>query len=512
RAQIQPDENEVFRGYDLSPDESLLVTHSAYSISGASVQDGVIRFWDMASGQRQNDLGELPASNAYGDAVRFSPDGLGVAYISAAQPYSIVLWDISTHQNRLVIQPQGFYGLSLVGFAENGTLLVTIGSSPAVTETQIYVWDTTTGTLQASIPSSSLSLSIAGNTLILWDEQQRLTLWDVRTGHERAVYGSRQQHIANADFSPDGLHLLVTGRDQMLQLWALSSPPTAQAFSRHWEPLLEIESISDPDILIHDYQNILHRYRLDMENGTRDSTALSAPFASHEGEDVVVLNPLTDVELGRLPIAGYYATEVLSADGTLLATANALNGSSTQAQQGEIVLWEVASGTQRCVLAGSTRQGVPYLRFQQNGTLLVSGGADGTVQFWDASTCQSRAALYLQSGYLLALAFSPDERLVYTASSSGRIVEWNVQSGLGTLLRDDGYTQTLLTNEILMSSDGSLLILRNDSGRSVRFMNTSGAVLGVLPGEIFRMQLSVDGATLVTSDFNGLLHVWRIRP
>ncbi|MFN8371621.1 MAG: hypothetical protein U0694_01905, partial [Anaerolineae bacterium] len=76
RAQIQPDENEVFRGYDLSPDESLLVTHSAYSISGASVQDGVIRFWDMASGQRQNDLGELPASNAYGEAVRFSPDGL----------------------------------------------------------------------------------------------------------------------------------------------------------------------------------------------------------------------------------------------------------------------------------------------------------------------------------------------------------------------------------------------------------------------------------------------------
>jgi transcription initiation factor TFIID subunit 5 len=70
-----------------------------------------------------------------------------------------------------------------------------------------------------------------------------------------------------------------------------------------------------------------------------------------------------------------------SPDGKTLASAD---GSGT------IILWDLASGTEKKRCKGHGKGGVWSLSFCVESTVLVSGGADGTVRLWDAKVADGQ--------------------------------------------------------------------------------------------------------------------------
>ena len=57
--------------------------------------------------------------------------------------------------------------------------------------------------------------------------------------------------------------------------------------------------------------------------------------------------------------------------------------------------------------------------------LVVSGGSDKTIRFWDATNQKEKASLRGHEGGIRSLAFSSDEKTLASASDDGTVKLWN---------------------------------------------------------------------------------------
>ena len=80
-----------------------------------------------------------------------------------------------------------------------------------------------------------------------------------------------------------------------------------------------------------------------------------------------------------------------------------------------VKLWEVASGT--LLWAGGPTGGINCLAFAPDGRLLVTGGNDPLIRFWDPKSGTKVQTLASQGGAVYSLAWSPNGRLLASASS-----------------------------------------------------------------------------------------------
>jgi WD40 repeat protein len=84
---------------------------------------------------------------------------------------------------------------------------------------------------------------------------------------------------------------------------------------------------------------------------------------------------------------------------------------------------------------------------------LATGSSDKTAKLWDLATGQAAATLTLHGGYVLAVAFSPDGRILATASSDTvRLWDLATDQVTATLL---GHTEYVWS--VAFSPDGRTL-------------------------------------------------------
>jgi WD40 repeat protein len=67
--------------------------------------------------------------------------------------------------------------------------------------------------------------------------------------------------------------------------------------------------------------------------------------------------------------------------------------------------------------------------FSPNGKLIVSASGDSTLRVWDAQSGETLRTLEGHSNWVNGCAFSPDGRLIVSASSNGTLRVWDAQSG-----------------------------------------------------------------------------------
>jgi WD40 repeat protein len=271
--------------------------------------------------------------------------------------------------------------------------------------------------------------------------------WDVATGDELFSFPAHPGTIYDAAVHPDGIHFATAGADGTVKVWDLS--PQA---NREW----------------------------------------------------LTVSGLT----GRLPRLAY------SPDGTRLATSGPDNTA---------IIWDVETGRRHITLRGHTDFVLGFDFSPQDGSRLVTSSRDRTARIWDAATGEELLVLS-QAGHgdgiiggtpdhsgLMAVAFSPDEKLLATAGADGTAILWDTASGQRLRTLSNGGTGFTY---LAFSPDGTRLATASEDILSpvtviVWDLATGERSLELeVPGRVWGLAFSPDGEQLATGDSVGLLQIW----
>jgi len=399
--------------------------------------DGSVRLWDAATGA----LLHSPFTEHNGRvlSVAFSPDGQILATGGADR--KIMLYDIRTgtqigepligHDNWVRDLRFNATGDALYSSATGGSLL-----RWDLARRQPFVGHTDR--------ARSLALSPDGRILATGSFDRHIFLWDARTGVQIAALPSpHERSIIQIAYSPDGRFLAAGDAGGMVSLWDVAKR------SLLYPPRIEHESVVIGLTF------------------SPDSRLLAAgDFDGH-----LAIWDVTTGELLRTVADahdGWTLSLAFSPDGQTLATGGA---------DGRIQLWDIST-----LAAGSdeplrTRYPaipahdywVTSLLYTAEGATLISGSADRTVRFWNATTgVEAGEPLAENAAQIWGVQFYPPdgERTLVTLDSVGTVQRWDIASRtpIGPALRTG-----LETEMFVVSPDGAQVFLGSFDERVERW-------------------------------------------
>ncbi|EDR06536.1 uncharacterized protein LACBIDRAFT_389232 [Laccaria bicolor S238N-H82] len=146
--------------------------------------------------------------------------------------------------------------------------------------------------------------------------------------------------------------------------------------------------------------------------------------------------------------------------------------------------------------------------FSTDGTCIVSGSRDNSVQVWDASTGAELKVLEGHMGSVLSIAFSTDGTRIVSGSDDKSVRVWDVLTG-AELKVLEGHMGSVLS--VAFSTDGTRIV-SGSSDKCVRVWDAStGAELKVLKGHmdcVRSVAFSTDGTHIVSGSQDKSVRVW----
>jgi len=478
------------------------VNSVAYSPDGkllaAGAADGAVELWSTSDDSL---IARVPAHEGICRAV-FSPNDRRLATVGGKDG-TIKLWDLRSRPPALLRQFKTFRRpYPRILFTPDGKTLIA-----GAEDNTVRLWNLDAGPLSASsgawrtVPiraAGPMELSADGSTLAVCaagPDVGRVTLWDIRSGRVRRLptaLPAADGLIESLAFSPDG-RTIATGARGTLILWEARTGRILRSLKGHEGVILCMTFAPDGKLLASSGLDATIRL-WDPETGR--------PAASLQGH------------------TGRIASIKFSPDGKSLAS-----GSRDRTTR----LWSIDTGATRAASfahAGSEILtagvgGVAGVAFSPDGALLAEVRS-GAVSLWSVAGMKrvgpplSQESGIERFGVRRGCRFSPDGKLLATASRDGSVRLWNVQtrrqarviSGNPSVVSTLGFTA------------GGMLVTSNGGGStgaesSHRFWEVAtGRAMGALTGDSTRPQAAVsvspDGATVVIAGPQHRLELWSV--
>ncbi|NOZ23664.1 MAG: hypothetical protein GXP25_21525 [Planctomycetes bacterium] len=286
-------------------------------------------------------------------------------------------------------------------------------------------------------------------------QQQRLTLLNVppgivtvvnvRTNKELAIFPGHKGEVDAVAFAPDGVTVASGGESGLCRIWPLAvhkegETVKGEVLRGHTARINDLDFSPDGRFLV---------------SASDDHTCRVWDWKRKE-------------EIGRFEQHG---APVLSArfspDGRRVVSGSA---------DGKVWIWPIrpdkkAKIEPKSVLLAGHTGGVNAVAFSPDGTRVVTGSDDMTCRVWDAATAKVLCTFAGHRGAVNAVAFSPDGKRVASGSDDTTCRVWNAENGTGQLVLE-GHTGDILT--LLFSRDGKEVVTAADDGTSRRFDAATG--------------------------------------
>ncbi|MEK7620211.1 MAG: hypothetical protein AAB413_03160 [Patescibacteria group bacterium] len=148
------------------------------------------------------------------------------------------------------------------------------------------------------------------------------------------------------------------------------------------------------------------------------------------------------------------------------------------------------------------------LALSQDGKTLAGGGsgADPRIHLWSVETGEVRGVLEGHTDSVTGLAFSPDDKTLYSCSHDNTLREWDMehlrQRGEPTLRSKQPFNHLALSQDGTLATGGDekTLFLRNPGSHTFRCIER-------FEGQILRLALSSDGSILAVGMWDGHLKI-----
>ena len=146
--------------------------------------------------------------------------------------------------------------------------------------------------------------------------------------------------------------------------------------------------------------------------------------------------------------------------------------------------------------------------FSPDGKLIVSASYNSTLKVWDAMTGEMLRSLVGHSSSVIGCAFSPDGQLIVSASWDSTLKVWDAMTGemLRTL---EGHSDSV--SGCAFSPDGQLIVSALDDWTLKVWDAMTGEMLRTLEGHsssVSGCAFSPDGQLIVSASYDSTLKVW----
>ncbi|MDM8555742.1 TIR domain-containing protein [Desulfococcaceae bacterium HSG7] len=393
----------VFRGHKdvvntvaFSPDGKWVASGSA---------DRSIKICDLYSGEIQRTIDDQDAEVI---SVRFSDDSKSITGITRTRKRNV--WDVrngrllekqsdvSISENKTELQKDELLwlqtghrsGINTVSFSKSGKMLVSVSRE----NKSIRLRNLETLTMFRHIgnsPMNAVAFSPDETMLAGAGADNKLRLWDVKSGEELVIFEAHTNEVSSVAFSANGKILISGSLDNTICLWDVRRGTKMKQFEYHKDWVRSVACSPEDNILA---------------SGSWDFTIRL--WDLEKKELIKILNGHTNRVI----------TVAFSSDGKRL-----VSGSRDKT----VRIWDVATGKQLYVMRGHT-DSVKSADFAHDGKTIASGSTDNTVRLWDADSGKHIATLEGNLGHVYSVKFEPNGKYLVSAGEAGRLQFWDYKS------------------------------------------------------------------------------------
>jgi WD40 repeat protein len=431
-------------------------------------------------------------------------------------------------QTRLIVQPILTRLLEAQGSSQNLKLLLlqllAIQQVQAPLQPGYFAGNAINLLCQLGADLSHLDFS----NLMIWQADLRmLNLQGTNFSHSDLSHSCFTQSISDilcAAFSPNGEQIATSHENGEICVWQVEEGQQTAAFRGVVSWAKSIAFSPDGQTLIVSNENrIIKRLHLPSQTVRGElrghtsavlSIAISPDgrFLASSGEDPTI--KIWDMETGVClkTLAGHQPgvrVAALAFDPTSQNPGQPLRLASGGGDQ-TIRLWNVETEQILHIMAGYT-QGLLAVAFSPDGRLLAGSSVDMTIRLWNAETGQAIAVWQGHNAPIWTLAFNPDGQTLASGGEDQTIKLWNVDTQLcyRTLL---GHTAVVLS--IAYSPDG-LTLVSAALNQSIRLWDSqTGHCLKTWQGyskKVFCAIFHPDGQILASSHGDKAIRLWDVQ-
>jgi WD40 repeat protein len=472
-----------------APDGKTLVTGS---------YDKTARFWETATGK---ELASLEAHSGSVRAVAFSADGKTL--VTGGSDRVVKVWDADTRTLKHTLK--GHRGsVRAVAVSVDGKVVASGGE-----DSMVRIWDPVEGkelfALRGHTDPVAYVAFAAPRTVVSGGTDGTIRTWDAAAGSAQTVLFAHQGGLTGLCALPGRLGLVSVGEDKIVKLWRPDAPGPVRLFTGHtgvvqstaFSPdgkrFVSCGNWPEGDKTIRVWEVETGTELLKITRSDQTGMALFSPdgkyiLSASSSGDVFLLDATTGKELKRFRGHTDWANGLAySSDGKHFLSSGSDN---------TVRYWDVETGRELRRFEGHT-DSVRRVAFHPDGKHALSAGRDGRVRMWELATGKEVKQFPASGKWSDCLAVTTDGKYLAVGGNTIRVFEIETRKQVAECV---GHAFGL--NEVAFSPDGKLLLSASYDGSARLWDRESGTELYRFRGHrdyLWSVAFSPDGKWILTA-------------